>query len=122
MLAAAHRLRRRSDFAATIRGGRRAARGALVVHVNQTPAPAEPAASPAPPRAGFVVSKAVGGAVERNRVKRRLRHLVRARIDTLPPGAMLVVRALPAAAERAYAELGADLDGALARATIGRRR
>jgi len=122
MLAATHRLRRRSDFAATVRGGRRAARGAVVVHLNQTPVPAEPAASPAPLRAGFVVSKAVGGAVERNRVKRRLRHLVRARIDTLPPGAMLVVRALPVAAERSYAELGADLDGALARATTGRRR
>ena len=122
MLAATHRLRRRSDFAATIRGGRRAASGALVVHLDQPPAPAEPAALPAPPRAGFVVSKAVGGAVQRNRVKRRLRHLVRARIDTLPPGAMLVVRALPTAAGRTYTELGADLDGALARATSGRRR
>jgi ribonuclease P protein component len=119
-LAATHRLRRRSDFAATIRGGRRAARGALVVHLDDS-APAQ-AERTAPPRAGFVVSRAVGGAVQRNRVKRRLRHLVRARIDNLPPGAMLVVRALPAAAERSYAELGADLDGAIARATTGRRR
>jgi ribonuclease P protein component len=119
-LAATHRLRRRSDFAATIRGGRRAARGAVVVHLDRQP-PAQ-AERPAPPRAGFVVSKAVGGAVQRNLVKRRLRHLVRARIDALPPGAMLVVRALPAAAERSYLELGADLDGALARATSGRRR
>jgi ribonuclease P protein component len=119
-LAATHRLRRRSDFAATIRGGRRAARGALVVHLDrQPPARAE---RQAPPRAGFVVSRAVGGAVERNRVKRRLRHLVRARIDALPSGAMLVVRALPAAAARSYAELGADLDSALDRAMTGRRR
>jgi ribonuclease P protein component len=69
-----------------------------------------------------VVSRAVGGAVVRNKVKRRLRNLVRARIDGLPVGAMLVVRALPAAAERSYTDLGADLDGALARATTGRRR
>ncbi|GAA0923003.1 ribonuclease P protein component [Virgisporangium aurantiacum] len=138
MLASTHRLRRRVDFAATIRGGRRAARGALVVHYGlATAAPpvpddAEPAdlpeSSPAPaealppPRAGFVVSKAVGGAVIRNLVKRRLRHLMRARIGALPAGAMLVVRALPAAAGRTYTELGADLDGALARATSGRRR
>jgi len=119
-LAATHRLRRRSDFAATIRGGRRAARGALVVHLDRQP-PAQ-AERQALPRAGFVVSRAVGGAVERNRVKRRLRHLVRARIDALPPGAMLVVRALPAAAGRSYADLGDDLDGALDRAMTGRRR
>jgi ribonuclease P protein component len=60
--------------------------------------------------------------VTRNRVKRRLRHLVRERIVALPEGAMLVVRALPAAADRTYPELGADLDAALARATTGRRR
>jgi ribonuclease P protein component len=125
VLPAAHRLRHRADFAATIRGGRRAARGALVVHLDLRPADLKPAGgaeAALPPRAGFVVSRAVGGAVIRNRVKRRLRHLVRDRIGTLPDGAMLVVRALPAAAGRAYPELGADLDGALARATTGRRR
>jgi ribonuclease P protein component len=84
--------------------------------------PAHPVESPTPPRVGFVVSRAVGGAVIRNRVKRRLRHLVRERIAALPDGAMLVVRALPAAADRTYLELGADLDAALARATTGRRR
>jgi ribonuclease P protein component len=64
-------------------------------------------------RAGFVVPKPVGGAVVRNRVKRRLRHLVRERIDQLPPGTDLVVRALPAAADRSYRGLAADLDAAL---------
>jgi ribonuclease P protein component len=118
VLAAAHRLRRRADFAATIRGGRRAARGALVVHLDLPPEPADAAV----PRAGFVVSRAVGGATERNKVKRRLRHLVRDRLARLPAGAMLVVRALPAAADRDYAQLGADLDGALARASTGRKR
>ncbi len=48
------------------------------------------------PRVGFVVSKAVGNAVVRNRVKRRLRHLV-ATLDA-PAGARVVVRALPPAA------------------------
>lgn len=66
-----------------------------------------------PPTAGFVVSKAVGGAVVRNRVKRRLRHLVAARLVRLPGGARLVVRALPPAAEASYAGLGRDLDRAL---------
>jgi ribonuclease P protein component len=73
-------------------------------------------ASGHPARAGFVVSKAVGPAVTRNLVTRRLRHLLRDRLDLLPAGADLVVRALPAAATRPYDELAADLDAALAKA------
>ena len=79
-----------------------------------------------PPRAGFVVSKAVGPAVVRNRVKRRLRHLVAERLDRLPRGAVLVVRALPPAAGAHAADLARDLDSALARlsapAASARRR
>jgi ribonuclease P protein component len=49
-------------------------------------------------RAGFVVSKAVGGAVVRNRVKRRLRHLVAQELERTPVDVDVVVRALPASA------------------------
>lgn len=133
MLAVAHRLRHRTDFASTIRGGRRAASGGLVVHLAVRKEPPMSGKSPkaeptrvaepqAPPRVGFVVSRAVGGAVVRNRVKRRLRHLVRARIGAFPIGAMLVVRALPTSAHRDYDQLGADLDAAIARVTTGRKR
>ncbi|MCP2168967.1 ribonuclease P protein component [Goodfellowiella coeruleoviolacea] len=66
-------------------------------------------------RVGFVVSKAVGNAVIRHRVARKLRHLMRDRLDALPPGTRLVVRALPAAATSTSAELGADLDGVFRR-------
>ena len=64
---------------------------------------------------GFVVSKAVGGAVVRNRVKRRLRHLVRERLSDLPASGVLVVRAQPAAASASYAVLAADLHRCLTR-------
>jgi len=67
------------------------------------------------PRVGFVVSKAVGNAVVRHRVARRLRHLAGARLGTLRPGTALVVRALPAAAAATSAELGQDLDAAIRR-------
>jgi ribonuclease P protein component len=117
MLATAQRLRRRGEFAATVRAGRRAGRGQLVVHLMIPEAGTGAAHGP---RAGFVVSKAVGGAVVRNRVKRRLRHLVRDRLATLPEGADLVVRAQPGAAGRSTAQLAADLDLALDAAT--RRR
>ncbi|MFI7247519.1 ribonuclease P protein component [Micromonospora chalcea] len=134
MLAAAQRLRRSSDFAAAVRGGRRVGRGAVVVHLTvpepigttATPSPkparTSGAETSAPSRAGFVVSKAVGGAVVRNKVRRRLRHLVRERLAELPAGTTLVVRALPAAADATYTRLGADLDAALAAARSPRGR
>lgn len=65
------------------------------------------------PVVGFVVSKAVGNAVVRNRVKRRLRALVGERLTSLPASASLVVRAQVAAADATYGRLGSDLDGAL---------
>ena len=60
---------------------------------------------------GFVVSKAVGNAVARNRVKRQLRHIARDRIATLPIGSSLVIRANPAAA--GADTLAADFDSAV---------
>jgi ribonuclease P protein component len=65
---------------------------------------------------GFVVSKAVGGAVLRNRTKRRLRALVRPLLPRLAPGMRVVVRAQPAAALAPTSALGADLTRALQRA------
>jgi ribonuclease P protein component len=111
VLSSGNRLRRSTDFGAAVRGGRRAGRSTLVAHLAVPEASSAPRDVPA--RAGFVVSKAVGPAVVRTAVKRRLRHLVRARLGLLPPGSLLVVRALPAAAEADSATLGADLDSAL---------
>ena len=112
MLPAGSRLRRRGDFVATLRSARgtRAA-GLLVVHV------ARPEAAVAvPTRVGFVVSRSVGTAVVRNRVRRRLRHLAVGQIDRLPPGSRVVVRALPATAVATYDQLAAALRGAVDRA------
>ncbi|MBN9796192.1 MULTISPECIES: ribonuclease P protein component [Pseudonocardia] len=119
MLPAHARLTRRPEFASTIRRGRRAGRSRLVVHLDLT----RPGGVPehASPRAGFVVSKAVGNAVARHRVSRRLRHLVADRLAALPAGAALVVRALPPAGEASSAELAADLDSALRAAQRPRR-
>jgi ribonuclease P protein component len=53
--------------------------------------------------------------VVRNTVTRRLRALVRDRLDVLPAGSTLVVRALPPAGSASFAELGEDLDACLAK-------
>ena len=121
MLPTENRLRRRQDFSEAVRRGRRAGRPLLVVHLRaaaprrDAPDPHGPGGSAPPARAGFVVSKAVGGAVQRNLVKRRLRHLVRDRLSLLPPGSLVVVRALPGAGSADHAQLALDLDAALQR-------
>jgi ribonuclease P protein component len=66
--------------------------------------------------AGFAVSRAVGGAVVRNLVKRRLRAVMADALATFPEGSHVVVRALPAAAEASFAQLRTDVLGAMARA------
>jgi ribonuclease P protein component len=88
---------------------------ANTVRVNPALADADAA-----PRIGFVVSKAVGNSVVRHRVTRRLRHLFRDRLGTVPSGCTLVVRALPLAASAASADLGGDIDAALRRLRLGR--
>ncbi|SDQ23184.1 ribonuclease P protein component [Quadrisphaera sp. DSM 44207] len=121
MLPSVHRMRRSPDFATAVRRGRRTGRRRLVVHLLPGPSgsgardPAPGAVpSPTPPAlVGFVVSRAVGGAVVRNRVERRLRAQVAQRLHLLPPDSRVVVRATPAAAQAVSAELGADLDSAL---------
>jgi ribonuclease P protein component len=71
-------------------------------------------------RVGITVSRRVGKAVVRNRVRRRLREALRARFPMLPPSADIVVSARPASAKATWSELNAALDAVLQRAT-GRR-
>ena len=104
MLPAAARMRRREDFTDAVRGGSRTGRPLLTGHLLVRPG------SPDPARAGFVVSRAVGGAVVRNKVRRRLRELVRGYVDSLPQGSLLVVRANPRAATASQSDLAAELD------------
>ena len=79
-----------------VRSGVRVGRPTLVVHALAKQSP--------PSRAGFVVSKAVGNAVTRNRVKRRLRHLVAGSLPTAPVPMDVVVRALAPAASGPLAD------------------
>jgi ribonuclease P protein component len=107
VLSREHRLRHHAEFSDVVRRGRRATRPLLTVHLLVGSEP--------PPRAGLVVSKAVGGSVVRSRVSRRLRHQLRAVVPGLPGGSRLVVRAAPAAATADSAALRQDLRRALDR-------
>jgi ribonuclease P protein component len=86
----------------------------MVVHANSTNARAGQ-----PPRVGLVVSKAVGNAVVRNRTKRVLRDLMSSRLDQLPEGVDVVIRAKADLPGTSPAALTQDLDRLLA--TVLRR-
>lgn len=118
MLPAAQRVRTPADFRHVIRRGHRAGGRLLVVHA----LPHDPTSGDPRSRVGFVVPRSVGGAVVRNTVRRRLRHLVRPLLAEVPPGSALVVRVLPEAASAEPAALHQALTAGVARATAARER
>jgi ribonuclease P protein component len=78
------RLSRSADFDRVFRSGRSHAGREFVLHVF-------PRAEDAPPRLGLSVSRKVGGAVDRNRIKRLLREAFALEHERLPPGTDAVV-------------------------------
>jgi ribonuclease P protein component len=66
-----------------------------------------------PPRVAYAVSGRVGGAVVRNRVRRRLRAATRTHAAVLEPGHAYLVGAAPAASRASYADLATALHDAL---------
>jgi ribonuclease P protein component len=89
------RLSRSGEFERVYREGRSHTSRHLVVHAFPRRDGEEP------PRLGVSVGRRLGGAVERNRVKRLLREAFWAAADDLPPGHDFVVVARPALAELA---------------------
>lgn len=60
-------------------------------------------------RVGLTVSRKVGNAVVRNRVKRRLRETIRRQSELIPLGYDVVIIAHPQAAEADLESLGAEV-------------
>ena len=66
-----------------------------------------------PPRVAYAVGRRAGGAVARNRLRRRLRAAIRAHAGELEPGRAYLVGVVGAGASAPYPELAASLHGAL---------
>ena len=114
-------LKTRAEFL-RVRGGPRWSTPAFVLEARSRPAGiSDPGDADA--RFGFTVSKKIGSAVVRNRVRRRLRALVAA-LDPaqVRPGFDYVLIARPGAEQRSYQDLAADLDQALDRVHRPRAR
>lgn len=98
------------DFRLTFRKGARAGDPVLIVHARTDEERDDRLV-------GFVVPKReIKRATGRNRVKRKLRHLMRERLDAIPEGGRVVVRASGNALDLDSNELADHLDSALARA------
>jgi ribonuclease P protein component len=105
-------LRRRADFEAIGRHGTARSTPLLVLRWMRTNRPET--------RVGLSTPRTLGGAVQRNRVRRRLRALLRERVNgRIGPGWDLLVIAKPAAGDATHLELGAALDALLDRSEIG---
>jgi ribonuclease P protein component len=102
------RLRRRADFIAAASGAKAHAAGFVLQSRER--------GDQAPPRVGYTVSKKVGNAVERNRVRRRLREVVRlSGAARMRAGCDYVLIGRRAALDLAFDRLIEDMSGALGR-------
>ncbi len=101
------RLSKRSDFEELKKAGRRfAGRNVSIFFAKRD--------SEGPVLVGFAISKKVGNAVVRNRIRRRLRAISASTEVTLIPGSYLIA-VKPSVKESGYLELKADVTSVLRR-------
>src|SRR6184192_593471 len=95
------RLVRRGDFDAVYRAGKRRSSSHFTVFLRANELPQS--------RFGVSIKKALGGAVVRNRIRRRLREIVRHHRREIPAGWDIVIHPKSVAAKAPFAALTADL-------------
>jgi ribonuclease P protein component len=106
VLAKANRITSGDDYKAAVRRGRRIVGPHTVTYLRKS-------SEERPPRFGFIVAKNVGGAVTRNRVRRRLKAAGFELVPSLSSGTDVVIRALPASVQAEWSTLQAEISGAL---------
>jgi ribonuclease P protein component len=102
------RLTSSAEFRRVYSEGARVPHDALTTHVVLT-------AEERPARVGISATRGLGGSIERNRVKRRLRAVVRELRDEIRPGADVVVTGSRAALSESFQDMVTNLRAALAR-------
>ena len=102
-------IKARADFL-RLRGGAKWSGAGFLIETKPAPLPG------GPPRFGFTVTKKLGNAVVRNRIRRRLKEAVRkAQVHLARGGYDYVVVARPAAEKMPFERLVSDVEAALRR-------
>jgi ribonuclease P protein component len=91
----------RGEFDAVYRTGKRRSNSHFTVFFRANQMPQS--------RFGFSIKKAIGGAVVRNRIRRRVREVVRCHRQEIPQGWDFVIHPKKAVARAAFAVVTADL-------------
>jgi ribonuclease P protein component len=109
------RLRKKEDFAKVFKHGKAAANHQFVVYVKQSP-------EANPFRFGVSVSKKIGKAVVRNRMRRRVKEIVRQMEDEIKPGVDIVCIVRKPALDLDYAGLKKSIRHVFKRANLIEKR
>jgi ribonuclease P protein component len=111
------RLKRRAEFKA-VAGGKRVSRSGFVLQaLRAADAPVD-----RPARVGFTVTRKIGNAVVRNRIRRRLREAVRAAASHAEPATDYVLVGRSPALTLQFRQLVTDLEGGFAALARDRKR
>ena len=104
------RLLKRADFLRVYESGRRHFGSHMTFfYLDRKPAGAGEVPAPGRPRVGFTVSRALGGSVERNRIRRRVREAVRMNLAGLQRAVDVVINPKRSAAKAALPVLLAEV-------------
>lgn len=113
-----HRVTRGEDYRRIVRNGNRVGGAFCITYAVSRALPDEQdpmLKRQDPARFGYIVSKAVGNAVTRNLVRRRMKSITDAMLQDGMTGFDIVFRALPAAAAATYSELEQGMQKAVSR-------
>jgi ribonuclease P protein component len=112
------RIKQRRDFLRVQRGGRKHQLRHFMVFAARRVPPSESSSPPLPTRLGITVTRKIGNAVARNRIKRLVREVFRQNRERLPSGLDLVWVAKQGAAEADFAAVLSDLEALVRRGQL----